>query len=323
MSLFGHPVARVCEGFWRDHAGRFDDPEWRAFISDYRSLIATKYEELLTQHNNGGRFGMSKAGGCTRAAQLKALGHDSEQLSGSSRATFFIGHTVEIMALATLIRCGYAITDLQMPLSIEPIMQSARDATIALDGVRTLLSVKSSSYKKSGNEWRGKERVWVRRGFPELPFEGVRRSQPGYWAQLQAECAADNYDQALILFVAKDMVKAMENDPYLGEKGNGSLTFYGELVPADPEFIKNALVPAWTEAWGHVSAGRAGRGLYIHKKENRYVELNPNDDAGNKKVLAQGWSPCGWCDQSTACKASYDSVLSAQLQASIEMREAV
>lgn len=323
MSLFGHPIARALETWWREHGGRFDDPQWIKYVEVEGHLARRKAEELLEEHSNGGRFGMSKAGGCTRAAQLKLLGHASEAFSGSSRATFRIGHLIEVMALATLIAAGYDVTDPQLPLEIDPMMRSARDATITLDGKRTLLSVKSIGYKKSGNEWRGKEKVWVRRGFPELPFEGVRRSQPGYWAQLQAECAADNYDQALILFVAKDMVKAMENDPYLGEKGNGSLTFYGELVPADPEFIKNALVPAWTEAWGHVSAGRAGRGLYIHKKENRYVELNPNDDAGNKKALAQGWSPCGWCDASKACKASYDSVLTAQLQASIEMREAV
>lgn len=320
MTLHGHPIAKALESWWRDHAGRYDDPEWRLFIETYGTLIRQKYAELLEEHNNGGRFGMSKAGGCTRAAQLKLLGAEAEPLSGSSRATFFIGHTVEIMALSSLIVAGYSITDIQTPISIDPIMLSARDATITLDGKSTLLSVKSSSYKKSGAEWRGskgaKEKVWVRRGFPELPFQGVRNSQPAYWAQLQAECYAGGYDQALILFVAKDMIAAMKDDPYLGAQGNGSLTFYAELIPADDAFAVGQMRPVWDEAWENVQNGFAGRGYYVHKTFNRYVEVKPTEKNG--EVTGAGWNVCDYCDLRKACDERY---LADMLQASIAIKK--
>lgn len=317
MNLYGHPIAKELEAWWKDHAGRHDDPQWKSFIECYRSLCTVKYEELLTEHNNGGRFGMSKAGGCTRAAQLKALGYESDEFSGSTRATFFIGHTVEVMALATLIAVGYHVIDGQMPVAIDPFMLSAQDGAILLDGKRTLLSVKSSSYKKSGKEWRGKNGPqWVRRGFPELPFEGVRKSQPSHWAQLQAECYAGGYDQALILYVAKDMVKAMEGDPYMGPNGNGSLTFYAELVPANDAFVLSALKPAWSEAWENVGAGVVGRGLYIHKTENNYVEINPSNAAETKAATGLAWFVCDYCDLRSECTSA---LLQTQLRASIDV----
>lgn len=314
MNLYGHRIARQMEEWWRDHGGRYDHVEWRLFIETYGRLFGMKCDELLEGHSNDGRFGMSKAGGCTRAAQLKLLGADSSELSGSSRATFFIGHTVEVIALATLIAMGYEVSDMQAPIEIAPFMKSARDATIIYDGKRTLLSIKSMSYKKSGKEWRGKEKQWVRRGWPELPFMGVRASQPGYWAQMQAEMNAGLYEQGIFLAVAKDMIKAMEGDPYLGPEGNGSLTFYAEMVRYDAPFANGPLVDTWREAWVNVSAGRAGRGLQIHKSENRYVELDPNGGKKNGEVTGAGWNHCDYCDFREAC---LDETLVTQLESSL------
>lgn len=321
MTLYGHPLAKELEAWWAEHAGRHADTQWHRYIETYRALISDKYDELLEEHDNGGRFGMSKAGGCTRAAQLKLLGFDGSPLSGSSRATFFIGHTVEVMALASLMTMGYTVADVQGRVVIEPFAQSAIDGRLLLHGTETLLSIKSTSYKKSGKAWgkKGEEPKWERRGFPELPFEGVRSSQPGYWADMQAGMHATRLAQGIIIFVAKDMVKAMEGDPYLGPEGNGSLTFYAELVEADPQFIQDAYLPAWSEAWQSVESGVPGRGLYIHKADNRYVELSPLDAKANMANAGMKWNPCSYCDFADAC---HGAITTAQLRASIAQAEA-
>jgi len=308
--MYGHRLARELEAWWTEHGGNHSDPKWRAFIEDYRSLLPAKFEELTSEHKNlnaqGQKcFGMSKAGGCTRSATIKALGYEPEPFDGSSLFTFFIGHSLEVVALACLRACGYEVGDGQARCAIEPMMNSASDGLMTIDGKPTILSVKTTGYKKSGME-RGKP---VRRGFPELPFEGVRKSQPSWWAQAQGEMHATGIKQTLVLVLAKDIVKAMSADPYLmGPKGNGSLTFYAEMIPYDRAFCREHLLPVWNLAWDAKENGHAGPAYFLNggrafNGENQYVELEVASDKWKPNADRTGtFNPCAYCDVVQHCK---------------------
>jgi hypothetical protein len=300
MTLHGHSIAKQLEGWHREHGGNHESPEWKAFLADLATLMQTKFGELEEEHSNAGRFGMSKAGGCTRAAALKLLGYDSKQLSGSTRMTFLTGHLLECVAVASMKAIGYEVTGLQDAVKIDPYMQSYTDGRFVLDGVETILSAKTTGYKMSGKDYRtGK---FLRRGFAELPFEGVRKAQPGWWAQKQAEMHGSGLTQALVLVIAKDIVKVFEQDEWLGEKGNGSLAFYAELIPYDKEFCESVMHPVWKYTWLEVEGGVAPEPFYFNGKE--YVALDAEDRAGKggkNATLTTTYNPCNYCDLADAC----------------------
>ena len=122
--MYGHPIARELEAWWRIHGARHDDPDWQAYLADLETLFPVKLAELGAEHvngdENGKRFGMSKAAGCTRAAALKYLGHEAEPFSGSTLVTFHIGHLLECMAIASLRACGYQVDGAQSAVTIDP-----------------------------------------------------------------------------------------------------------------------------------------------------------------------------------------------------------
>lgn len=285
------------EAFWK---GAEDDPEkWGAFLTDFEERIAFKNNELREEHSNDGRFGMSKAGGCTRAAALKLLGYKPEPFSGSSKYTFWLGHVCEVAAVCTLDSLGYPVSGHQEPTRIDPFMHSYSDGIVSYGGRQHILSVKSTGYKKSGKQ--GK--TWVRRGFPELPFGGCKSVQPGWWAQMQAEMHGSGIDSAILVVVAKDIVKAMEGDEYLGPNGNGSLTFYCEQVDYDREWCERHLVPAWAAAWKATESGSAGPALYLNKDTHRYAVLDrASEGAWPNKDRTGTFNPCSYCDLREACK---------------------
>lgn len=300
--MHSHPIVKEMEAFWQEHAGRHDDPLWLAYLSAYNDLLRAKMVEMGEAHSNEGRFGMSKAGGCTRAASLKFLGHES-QLTGSTRATFAIGHQVEVMALATLKALGYPLNNVQRRVTIDPMMSSSLDAETVLDDVETIVSVKSAGYKMSGQ----RKGTWTRYGFAQYPLDGVKKTSPGYWVQAQAEMHGARVSQSLLIVVAKDMIKKFEDDPLMQE--NGSLTFYAELIPYDGPFCSEQLAAIWGATWGDVLDGNAGDAFYFSGKENRFVLLDPHDGIANKAMTGT-YSPCDYCDLRDAC------TLAAPLEAS-------
>lgn len=309
--LYGHPIARQLEQWWRDHGGRHDSNEWHDYIDDLSGLLGTKFDELLAEHVNTGadgvkRFGMSGAGSCTRKASLKWLGHEAEPFTGSTQVTFHIGHLIECLAVATLRRVGYVVDGTQQEVRIDPFMASFSDGIIrslADESGDVILSVKSSAYKHSAK--RGS--TWVRQGFPSLPFDGVKKAQPSWWAQAQAEMHGAGITQTLVLVVAKDIVKAFEGDPYLGTEGNGSLTFYAEMLEYDPEFVSRELLPVWGQTWDDVTDGRPAKPFYL-KNDGRYVRLPvPGDTSkgwgGQNKEATGTFNPCFQCELLSSCKA--------------------
>lgn len=310
MALFGYPIGRIMEEWWLKHGGNIDSPEWHKWVKLYSELLPAKLLEVTEEHDNSVDgikvFGMSKAGGCTRASALKYLGCEAEPFSGSTKFTFFLGHSVEVMALTTLIMCGYPVTDMQSPITIDstdgPLFKSAPDGIIKLLGTTTPVSVKSTAYKMSG--WRnGKP---VRMGFAKLPFEGVRADQPVHYAQSQLEMRATGTSQSLMLYVAKDIVKAFENDDYLGQKGNGSLTFYTELIKYDHE-LTESLIDTWGITLSRAKQGSAGEAMYLHPSTYQFVQLKraeydpKNIWGGKNKEITGTFNPCGGCDQRKAC----------------------
>ena len=318
MTLHGTPLAKEMTEWWQTHAGRHADPKWLAYLEDFNYLLAHKLDEQAAEHDNHGRFGMSKAGGCTRAAALKLMRAEAQELSGSSRVTFWYGHMAEVMAIATLRAIGVPVTPStddggQFTCRIDPFMHSTTDGLIAADprlgNIPTMLSVKSAGYKMSGRQRGG---GFKRYGFAQYPFDGVKVTNPGYWAQAQAEMHSRGHQQHLFVLVAKDIIKAMEEDDYLGPKGNGSLVFYTEIIPYDSQFISDRFIPAWTDAWSDARRGVPGAARYL-SKDGTYVALQPGDADGNKKLTGT-FDPCSYCDFRDACMGSS---LTAQLQASI------
>lgn len=304
--MYGHPIARELEAWWRIHGARHDHPDWQSYLADLETLFPVKLAELGAEHvngdENGKRFGMSKAAGCTRAAALKYLGHESEPFSGSTLVTFHIGHLLECMAIASLRACGYQVDGAQSAVTIDPMMHSYSDGIIQWNDGPALLSVKTIGYKKSGKQ--GSK--WVRQGFPALPFDGVYAGQPSWWAQAQAEMHGSGIHETLVLAVAKDIVKAMDGDPYLGDEGNGSLTWYAQLIQYDPEFCAKQLLPVWQTTWDSVTDGKAGPALVWNPQQGQYKRLvDPGDTkngwGGPNREVTGTFNPCFGCDFAKAC----------------------
>lgn len=307
----GHRIARECEEWWKKHGGDHESAAWHAYNKDELELFVTKADEITSEHSNYGRFGMSKAGGCTRAAGLKWLGYEGEPFSGSTNVTFHIGHLLECVGIATLRAVGYQVDGTQGQVTIDPFMQSASDGIIYLGGYEvdcndvrvpepTVLSVKTAGYKMSARN--------KRQGFAALPFDGVKYGQRSWWAQAQAEMHGHGIQNTLVFVVAKDIVKAYESDEYLGERGNGSLTFYAELLDYDKEWCEEHLLPTWQTQWDSVQEGKAGSPMYFTgTKFERLAEMASPGSAtsiwgGPNQKITGTFNPCGGCDMLKACR---------------------
>jgi hypothetical protein len=299
------------EKWWKNHADKSGDPEWHQWVDRFGELMHIKMLEWKDEHTNqvdGKRvFGLSKAGGCTRDIALGLLGFKGEDVSGSSRFTFWLGHAVEIAALATLEAAGYPLIETQqecilLDKSGRPIAQSKSDGVVKILGIPTIVSVKSAAYKMSGQQ-KGK---WIRRGFAEYPFVGFRMANPSGYVQLQCELAASGFKQGLALVAAKDIVKVFEKDEYLGEKGNGSLTFYAEIIKPEIETSELA-TDILSEQMNYVDKGSAGPAMYFAKNTSQYVELEKakvipsNVWGGKNKELTGSFNPCGGCAKVEVC----------------------
>jgi hypothetical protein len=181
-------------------------------------------------------------------------------------------------------------------------MHSATDGVIDPDprfnNIRSALSVKSAGFKMSG---KNRDGSWKRYGFAQYPFDGLKKTNPKYWAQSQAEMFALGLQQSVLLVVAKDIIKAMEGDPYLGPKGNGSLSFYVETTAYDSEWCASQLVPTWSEAWGNQLRGEAGAAKVI-TASGEYVSLDIAGDTATNKALTGNYNDCDYCDLYAACK---------------------
>jgi hypothetical protein len=301
--MFSHPLAKEAEKWFFDHGGKHSDPAWLNFLSDFSYLSKRKVDEHTREHSNAGRFGMSKAGGCTRAQALKLMGEVPEPFSGSTRVTFQIGHMIEVLGLATLRALGLALSastedEVQWEARIDPFMLSYSDGVILPNEkwpVRTIVSIKSAGMKMSGRTKDG----WKRYGFAQYPMDGLRRTNPNYWAQLQAEMLGTETRQALFFLVAKDMIAAMKEDPILAEQ-NGSLSFYAEVVEIDEKFCNEELVPLWSKVWGQVKS-KTDPIARVLSRDGGYVTLNPFDGKGNKERTSL-YNVCDYCDLRQPCE---------------------
>lgn len=296
-------IAKACEAWWREHGSRYDDPEWRAYLKRYGELIVEKHKELSTEHTNVGpdgvrRFGMAGAGSCLRKATLKYLEAEREPLSGSTHATFHIGHLLEIMGICTLERIGCTIRGMQEPVTLGP-MSSYSDGIITVGGLDYVLSVKTQGYKSSSFQ----KGTYRRMGFPATVNGGVRQENAGWWVQLQAEMCGHVIHRGLVLVIAKDMILAMKDDPAMVK--NGSLTFYAEEIAYDAEFATKLLVPAWEGAFKSALDGEPYIPL-IFTADGTFKELpKPGDIAngwsGPNKEVTGTYSPCFGCEVREAC----------------------
>ena len=285
--------------WWHEHGGNHESPQWAAFIEAKAILIATKHDELLSPHDNAGCFGMSKAGGCTRSAGLKWLGHKGEPFTGSTRWVFQCGHDGEVNVLATLTAMGYPVLGTQAPARIEPFMHSFSDGLLEeFERKRTVVGVKTAGYKMSG---RNRDGSWKRYGFAQLPLDGVLAAQPGHYAQAQAEMHAHGAEQFLYIAAAKDMIAAMKDDPIMKE--SGSLAFYVELIPYNKPWVTTQLLPTWDAQWADVQAGEPGEPMFLNGRSATYVKL-PKPGSANKddnKDATGSYNACVYCDLRAAC----------------------
>lgn len=295
MNHPGEEYAARMEAWWGEHGGNAESKQWHQFLDRWVHYQHEKVAEAREPHDREGRFGMSKAGGCTRAAVLEHQGYDKSGKSGSDQVTFWIGHTLEPLVLATLEMLGVEVDAAQAGVAIDPFMRSATDGIVVLDGVRTSLSVKSAGYKMSGYNY--KTREWRRYGFAQYAMDGVKKTNPGYWAQMQGEMYGLGLTQSLFVVVAKDIIKAMAGDEY-----QKSLTFYTEIVPADPAWVESSLVPVWAESWGYANSGD-GAGPAMVFTGDEWVELDITDrakDGPNKKMTGR-FNYCLYCDLAETC----------------------
>lgn len=295
------PLHVQAEQFMFEH-WHHDDPLMRQCLDEFTRILTTeKVDELTSEHSNGGRFGMSGAGGPTRAKALKFLGHEAEPFSGSTLFTFFEGHLLEAFAVAMLRTMGINVEGTQEPVRIDPFMHSFSDGIIRpyKDYGDVILSVKTQGYKKSGQQ-RGK---WMRYGFAQLWMDSVRKAQPTWYAQVQAEMHGADIPYSLVFVIAKDTIKAMENDPF----NPGSLSFYSEVIPYDRDFVQESLLPVWSETWAAVQRGEAPTCYAMNAETGRHVALpQPASQRWEHNREATGtYNPCAYCQFYEPCKEEY------------------
>jgi hypothetical protein len=119
---------------------------------------------------------------------------------------------------------------------------------------------------------------------------------------------ASGLKKAMVLVVAKDIVAAMKDDPFLGDEGNGSLTFYTEVIEYDESFVTDHLIPVWSITWDAVQQNELPPAYQLSKEENRYVELEVASLTWEPNATALGaagkpyFNVCGYCDMFNACQ---------------------
>lgn len=211
---------------------RHDSPGRLLYHEIFSRRLDEKRFEQEEEHDNKGLFGMSSAAGCMRANAAKRAGIPSEPVDADTLSTWEIGHLLECKALAILEASGFTLGSAQVECHLPPAHLSYADGVLTAGPVDlpypVVLSVKTSSFKMSGKQRGG---GFKRYGFCALPLDGIYRGQPSWYVQAQLEMAALGIDNALVLVIAKDMVKAMQDDPIMQE--SGSLTWYAELVRSD------------------------------------------------------------------------------------------
>lgn len=232
-------LVRHVTAWCQKHLGQHDSAEYLAYHRAFAAFLETKREEQSRAHDNAGLFGMSGAGGCLRANALKRAGVQGKPDDGDSMVTFEIGHLLECMALAVLGAAGFAVTRMQETIRLEPAFASAIDGVLEAGPVKLdyplVLSVKTASYKSSSPP-RGNYPA-KRYGFAQLPLDGVRKAQPGWFTQSQLEMAATGIPRSLVLVVSKDMIAAFRGDAVFEQ--SGSLSWYAEVLQAEPNSIRN------------------------------------------------------------------------------------
>lgn len=309
-------VVRFLESWCKEHLGRHDDLLYAKYIQHFQRHLSTKREEQQLPHENNGRFGMSKAGGCLRAAALSWAGVKGEDFTGSTRAVFEVGHLLECMTLAILEASGFVLRGTQVVCDLPPAHYSYADGVLLSGPVELpypiVLSVKTQGYKTSGRTRDG----WKRYGFAALPLDGIRQGQHDWFVQSQLEMAALDLRHALVLVVAKDMVKAMEADPIMQE--SGSLTFYAELLAREEGFERPyqemagevlSVLSATLSAAGPEEAQRVAVAVHpIVSRPGRFVQLPaPGDTAagwgGENQKACGDFNRCNGCTYAERCRA--------------------
>jgi hypothetical protein len=160
--------------------GRYE--EYREeFIRNFSDVIGYKISELMEPHQRD-LYGFSTAGGCVRANYIRLQYPEHQELKYYDYHTFFLGHLIEVTAIASLRTVGYDVHSFQREVSIPPYMRSQIDGILSDGPNDYVLSVKSTSYKASVFS-KGKN---LRKGFAALPLEGIL-GNPSHYVQLQLE----------------------------------------------------------------------------------------------------------------------------------------
>lgn len=290
-----------------------DSPGRKRYEKEFQALLDLKRAEQRTQHSNGGRFGMSSAGGCLRAAAYKRAGVKGEPEGGDTLVTWEIGHLLEIMGGAILTAAGFKVTRRQETIWLDPAFQSAIDGVLE-DGpvplpYPLLLSLKTNSYKSSQPP-RGNSPA-KRYGFAGLPLDGIAAAQPGWNIQAQLEMAATGMEHELVLVIAKDMIAAFKSDPIFN--ASGSLSFYAEvLLREHSESIDATPLPTDTivAAYSAVMDREPSWVLPIYfTGANGPVTLPSPGDVesgwkGHNQVATGRFNPCFSCGYASICRTA-------------------
>lgn len=305
---WGHEgVITHLESWCQANLGRHDSPGFHTYHEHFRSLINAKILERQEEHHNEGAYGMSKAGGCVRAACLARAGAPRKPISGSDAVTFELGHIVEVMALAVLQASGFTVTGLQDRVRLAGLFSSATDGVLTAGPVDLPyplpVSIKSTGYKMG--------KPGQRRGFAALPAAGVRAEQPGWWVQSQLEMAALSSSHSLVLVVARDVIKAYEGDRFMP-----SLAWYAELLRSEAS-LQRRVIAMYDDAANFRDPQDSPPAYFIG---NGWANLPaPGDNASgwggpNQKATGK-FNPCNGCDFAELCA---EAELSRQLSASLE-----
>jgi hypothetical protein len=310
-------VTRYLEKWAADNLGDHQSPAYLKYHEAFSRHLLTKRAEQSEEHSNNGKFGMAKAGGCLRATAFSWAGVPREPLSGSTQVTFEVGHLLECMTLALLEASGFKLQGTQVVCDLPPAHYSYADGVLLSGPVELpyplVLSVKTSSFKMSG---KNRDGSYKRYGFCSLPLDGVCQGQYEWYVQAQLEMAALNIPNTIVLVVAKDMVKTMENDPIMQE--SGSLSFYAEVLDRVPGFevpyqeMGGETLQVLRDILAEAGPGEAERAaaavLPIVSRPGRFVRLpSPGDVAsgwgGENQKACGDFNRCNGCSYAERCRA--------------------
>lgn len=288
---FAKKVVEDLKHMW----GRYE--EYREeFIRNFSDVIGYKISELMEPHQRE-LYGFSTAGGCVRANYIRLQYPEHQDLKYYDYHTFFLGHLIEVTAIASLRTVGYDVHSFQREVSIPPYMRSQIDGILSDGPNDYVLSVKSTSYKASVFS-KGKN---LRKGFAALPLEGIL-GNPSHYVQLQLEMYSLGIPKGLYLVVAKDIIKAYRDDQWMQ-----SLVWYAEEVPLDRAWVENVVLPPLRSAYA--SGTLPAEAWYMAPAESkgdkpRWVRLAvaETDEGGDNKKLV-GFNPCSYCDVYNMCSS--------------------